>query len=152
LLRTNNRLRIDPVWLHESNFTLTIQADKDYHPVLSLNRQPGADTSLFHLYDGQLTLRGVEIYLESTAEGPAHRSVATLLGPAKCVLQNCLVTLAGGEGSHLAVITLADPGGAMKMESPAARTAPDVDIESCFVRGEGDLLDVRASRPFGLEV
>jgi hypothetical protein len=101
-------------------------------------------------------LKGLSLQLETSQEGRQQQSLVTLLGPAQCTLQDCQVTLAGvaagADAPHLAVITLADPSSAMKMEPRPPRTMPDVDILNCIVRGEGDLLAVRASRPFDLNV
>ena len=160
-IKTNAQLRIDPIQLVKPNFVLTIQAEPKYQPTLLLNPSRKKDESLFRkdeslfrVEDGCLTLKGLTIHLEPAQADQKYQSIVTLIGSSQCILRDCLLTL-GGEDPHgprLAVVTLADPGAAMRMESKSPRTHPAVEIEKCFVRGAGDLLAVRASRPFALEV
>ncbi len=159
VIRATSPLRVSPISIQEPNFTLIISAGEDpkVRPVLILNRPRVKDEdSLFKLFDGQLTLKGLSIQLEAGSDALSHQSVVTLHGPAQCTLQDCLVTLqrgaSGTESQHLAVVTLADPNNAMKMETRSGRTMPDVDLAGCFLRGDGDLLTVRSSRPFALDV
>jgi hypothetical protein len=55
---------------------------------------------------------------------------------------------------RLALAILTDPSGVMRMAdtSPTQPQAPQIHVERCFVRGEGDLVAVRASRPLLLDV
>lgn len=152
-IRHTGRLVTGEIKLPAPNFELTIQAAPGSRPLLALNPSPELDEALFRLYDGKLTLKGLAFQLDAPQEGSRRVSVVTLLGPGQCLLHSCLVTLAGsGAAPFPAVMTLADPSTAMKMESRSGRTQPDVDLQNCFIRGEGDLLAVRASRPFTLEV
>jgi hypothetical protein len=50
-------------------------------------------------------------------------------------------------------VTLLDPRDAMVMPGVKdPRPAPEVKLENCFVRGDGDCLTVRASRPFDFAI
>jgi hypothetical protein len=63
-----------------------------------------------------------------------------------------VATLDGTPDVHLALVTLADPNTAMRLEPRAGRQGPEVRFQDCFVRGEGDLVLARASRPFRLDL
>src|SRR5262249_14023485 len=55
----------------------------------------------------------------------------------------------------LSLATLLDSGKAMKLDMLPSRTrdqGPRLSLEGCLVRGEGDLLAARASRPCALSV
>src|SRR5262249_14074487 len=115
-IQHTGRLPTEPGRLEKPNFELTIQAAPHCPPGLALSLwRESDDASLFRVYDGKLTLKGLAFQLEQVQEGHRHQSLVTLLGPGHCVLRDCLVTLAGDDALHLAVVTLADPGSAMKM-------------------------------------
>jgi hypothetical protein len=58
-----------------------------------------------------------------------------------------------GRKALLALATLPDPGKVMKMDmGPETTRVPGLVVEGCFVRGDGDLVWGRASRPCELDV
>jgi hypothetical protein len=71
-------------------------------------------------------------------------------------MSNCLATLdKGGDNNpdrDLALLTILDSANVMKMQPQAARASPEIRLENCFVRGKGELLAVRSSRLFRLQV
>jgi len=80
------------------------------------------------------------------------QSVLAVAGNAACTFQDCVFTLDPGDfETRLAVAELAPPGEAMRMENPP-RDLPELTFTNCFVRGTGDFLAQRASRPAKLEV
>ena len=81
----------------------------------------------------------------------------TLAGAGQVTFRHCVVTLDAsnapdGDDSRLAAVVLADPRPAVKMDGspvPAANPSatPAVELDSCFIRGTGDLVAMRSSRP-----
>src|SRR5205814_1576603 len=61
-------------------------------------------------------------------------------------------TIARSKRVPLSVVTLADPDEAMAMPSRSGRTGAEIHLQNCLVRGEGEVLTVRASRPLQLEL
>src|SRR5262249_62370926 len=83
------------------------------------------------------------------------QAVATLVGDGQCSFKDCVMTLdQAGRGTALSVVTLADGSGAMKMKGqPGLASAPPrLAFDNCFVRGKGDLIWSRGSRPFDLDL
>jgi hypothetical protein len=86
--------------------------------------------------------------------------VTSLIGDGQCVFKNCVVTLDPGNremGENpltLAVATLVDNGDVMKMKNQpgAVNLDPRLEFDNCFVRGAGDLLWSRVSRPLALDL
>ena len=64
-------------------------------------------------------------------------------------LTNCLITLDGRyrPQTRLAVAALSDPGKAMMPSAGPAGAAPQLSLDGCFVRGDGDLIACQTSRP-----
>src|SRR5205807_1865155 len=107
------------------------------------------DAAMFRVYDGQLRLESLEFQLAPGSSPFKAQTVVAVMGDGQCTLKDCLVTLDGGKEVPLALVTVADQAGIMKMEPQAAgQQDPRITIDSCFVRGTGNLVAVRASRPF----
>jgi serine/threonine protein kinase len=160
LIRHNGELKLDPVSLSKKELgDVTLKPHPGYHPVLMLNDKAAgeADTALFRVYDGVLRLEGLEFRLRPGRNEVDAEALVTLAGDGQCVFRGCVVTLdrAGGKAS-LSVATLPERRNVMpSMEMNPARPrdrGPFLTLENCFVRGEGDLLWARASRPSELEV
>jgi serine/threonine protein kinase len=155
LIRHNGDLRIIPVRLDRKGLgDLTVRPARRFRPVLVLGETTDADAALFRLHDGKLRLEGLEFRLT-----PERRlivqTVVALVGDGECTLRGCVVTLQRGGETRLALATVAESGGMMALDMPPARPrdqGPKLTLEGCFVRGEGDLLAMRGSRPFALEV
>jgi hypothetical protein len=111
---------------------------------------------LFTLHDGQLTLEGLELLLQPDNEKFQAQVLVRMAQDGACTFKDCVITLKDSGRVNLAAVALADPSRAMKMdkdkpESRASVGNARVKFEHCFVRGEGDLVWVRASRPFELD-
>jgi hypothetical protein len=161
LIRHNGELEVDPVRLDKAGLReLTIRPFRRCRPVLTLNRETSElDTALFRVHDGKLRLEGLEFRLRPSKseagrnEARAQTAVAlvALVGDGDCCLKNCVVTLdRARQETALALATLNEAGKVMKIDMPPARSreqGPRLSLENCLVRGEGDLLWSRASRP-----
>jgi serine/threonine protein kinase len=158
LLRHNGEMPINPVHLNKKGLgDLTIRPARRFRPVLELGETVDTDTALFRVHDGKLRLEGLEFRLlpKDKLEKLTMQTVVALVGNGECTLRNCVATLQGPGKMRLALATLTSTGKVMKLDMPPTRTpdqGPKLVVEGCFIRGEGDLLWTRASRPFGMEV
>jgi hypothetical protein len=157
LIRHTGQLQVEPVVLEQATCNLTIRPDRGYRPVLTLadTTEPGA--SLFRLHDGQLHLERLQFLLKPSQREFKAQAVVTVAGVGECAFKNCVITLDtedAAEGVRLAAVALADPADFKKMggASGSARDSARVALDGCFVRGKGDLVAVRASRPFDLDI
>jgi serine/threonine protein kinase len=159
LIKHNGDLPMRPVQLEEPAADLTIRPYPDYHPVLVVGSVNEADVALFRVVEGKLQLEGLEFRLEpkdpKDPKDPRFKSqvIATIIGNGQCSLKKCVVTLdpTAAASTALAAISLTDFGGMMKADT-TFRTQPRITLESCVVRGQGDLVWDRAGRMFDLEV
>ena len=153
LIRHTGRLEVSSAQLIKSGLNLTIKADEGYRPVLVLDKSfPDRNATLFRVQDGHLTLEDLEFLLQPTQDKFDSRSVAVLVGDGTVRFHNCVVTLEGARRTPLAVVTLPDPKDTLPPTGSRDGTGPRVAFDTCFVRGEGDLVGLRPSRPCGLEV
>jgi serine/threonine protein kinase len=155
--RAKSRLvEVSPVRLLP-DLSVTIKPFPDHHPILTLAATADdEDSALFRLNSGQLSFENLEFSLKPDKKGFKAQTVVALKGNGQCAFRQCVVTLAADEGAasgvHLSVVTLLDTRDAMKMPVRDPRPAPKIQMENCFVHGEGECLTVRASRPFDLDV
>src|SRR5262249_11511321 len=128
---------------------------RGFRPVLTLAETSETDVALFKVHDGKLSLEGLGFEVRPAKDEFKAQAVVALVGDGDCVLRDCLVTLAkGARRASLALATVNDPGKVMRLDMPPARTrdqGPRLALQRCFVRGEGDLLWGRASRPCELD-
>jgi serine/threonine protein kinase len=152
LIKHNGELPVAPIPLEKPNLNLTIRPFEGYHPVLTLGETTEPNAALFRLHNGKLHLEGLRFHLHPKRDEFKSQSVVTLAGDGECTFQECVLTLEPGQGVPQAAVTLADPATVMKMDRGAASQVATLSFEKCFVRGDGDLLAVRASRPLALTV
>ncbi len=157
LLRRNGEVAVDPVRLEKAGTDLTIRAARGYHPVVTLGETHDSEVGIFRLHDGQLRFEDLEFVLRprrgATRGGPKDaQSVVQVGDVGVCRFTRCVFTLdtQGGDEAHFAVVTLVDLKDVMKMGSSGPDKVPALHFESCFVRGQGDLVAVPASRPLDL--
>jgi hypothetical protein len=154
--RKSREVELEMARLGKSDIELTFRPYRDTRPILTLAETDEKDAALFRLQDGKLHFEDLEILLEPDQPFKALAMIA-MVGNGHCSFKHCVLTMKGkglgkaGEPVPLSVITLVDPDEAMKMATKSPRSAPKIEFRDCFVRGEGDLVAVRASRPFELE-
>ena len=155
LIKHNGPLPVDSVRLEAPGMDIAIRPYKGYKPVLKLGNTTDSDAALFRLFDGHLKLEGLEIHLAPTTMQFKAQTVAAIMGDGQLTMKDCVVTLEESRETPLYMVTLADPtgSGVIRMDpQPAGQQQPSVHLENCFIRGAGDLMYVRASRPFNLQV
>jgi hypothetical protein len=153
VIKHDGLLRVDPVRLEKATMALTIKPTPGMHPVLTLAENSDKDTALFRVHDGSLRLEGLEFYLHPGQDEVHSQTVADVVGDGQCVFSNCVATLSDPHGTRLSVAALSDPTGAIKTDAqPIHKQVPRVQFKRCFIRGDGELVAVRASRPSRLQV
>jgi serine/threonine protein kinase len=158
LIRHQGVFKIDTVQVNKKGVAeLTVRAARRYKPILTLDDSSEAVATLFRVHYCKLSLEGLEFLLQSEESKVKARTVVTLFGDGECILRDCVATLQKADSvtTNLALATLVESSMVMKPDMPTARTrdqGPRLSLERCFVRGEGDLVWTRATRPFALEV
>jgi len=152
-IRHNGELPVKPIRLEDAT-DLTIKAEPNFHPILTLGETREPDTALFRLQDGRVTFKDLEFLLKPNRDEFTAQSLLALTGEGRASLIHCAVTLqkAGRDQTNLALATLPDAGKVMRTADVAPRQGPRLMLDGCLVRGEGDLVWSRSGRPFELEV
>jgi serine/threonine protein kinase len=153
-IRHTGRLPIEPILLDKPDQKLTIKPFGDMHPVLTLGQTSQADAAMFHLHSGKLRLEKLEFLLHPNSDMFTAQAVVDMVADGQCTFSDCVATLEELRPVRLALAVLTDPSGVMRMAdtSTLQQQAPQIHLEHCFVRGDGDLVAVRASRPLLLDV
>jgi serine/threonine protein kinase len=149
LIREKGVVKVDAMLLNKKEpIDLTIKPYPGRHPVLTLSTRKYA-SALFKVLDGQLRLEGLEFLLQPDQPEFRSQALVALPGSGQCTLRRCVVTLdPNKQPAALALATLSDAGELM-MPAPGA-AAPQLELENCLVRGEGDLVAGPGGRPFEL--
>jgi len=149
LIRYTGLLREDPVRIKDANANLTIRPHDGYHPILTIGQSPEPDAALVRVHDGKVAFENLEFRLAPDRPGYTAQTVVMIVGDGQCSFSNCLATLEPREGVNLSMVTLNDPSAVMKMmPQPTQQEDPRITLTGCFVRGSGQMLAVRVSRPF----
>ncbi len=126
-------------------------------PILSMEKTFEPDAAFFRMFDGKITFEQLEFeLLEPDQARFKGQSIVFMSGDAGCTFKNCVVTLrpSGGvrnQHAPLSLVTLADPEDVMRMPSQTPRSTPaEILLQDCLIRGEGDVVNVRGSRPLTL--
>jgi serine/threonine protein kinase len=144
-------LRMEPVQLEKSGLDITIRPFPGFHPILTCGQTTEPDSALFRLHDGQLTLDGLEFRIAPGREQFKSQAVLALMGDGQCVFKDCVASLEENSYASLSMTVLADSSEVIKMNPQSSvRQDPRLSFQNCFVRGMGNLVTVRASRPFQL--
>ena len=153
LIGTNTPQDVEPIELRKRNANLTIQAMDGFHPVLRLDSDgTEAHAALVTVFDGAVTFKNLHFHLKPGASDKAKtRAVVALAGAGQCTFQNCTATLEEGNGVQFALVAVTtDPDTAA--DAAAADPVPKIRIKQTFIRGKGDVVMVRGSRPFDLDM
>ncbi|MFM7150734.1 MAG: hypothetical protein ACKO23_12910, partial [Gemmataceae bacterium] len=156
IIRHSGDLFVDPIQLSKQSLRdLAIRPARRFRPVLVMGETADTDPSLFRLHDGKLRLEGLEFRIRPGNRDFKSLSLVEFIGDGECSLKDCLVTLVRGGETTLALATVGEHGKVMKPDMPPMRSkdqGPRLSLESCFLRGEGDLMTARGNRPLSLDV
>lgn len=138
---------------------LTFRPYPGCRPVLTLEptRLYYQEHALFRLQHEKITFENLTFLLKPDAPFNAL-SVVAITGNGECIFDHCQVTLESSgdySGVPLSVVALLpDSKAAMKTTTmmPLDRDRPVMNWKDCLVRGQGDLVCVKGSRPFRLAV
>jgi serine/threonine protein kinase len=108
--------------------------------------------SLFHVAGGSLTLENLGLRSAPRGREEGRRSALIhLAGVARCRLKACQITLQG-DGPHIPTLVLLTESPGLPDFSPMPRAEPlSLELENCFIRGQGLVVDAAASRGFQLD-
>jgi serine/threonine protein kinase len=158
LLKFDGIKELAPVRV-ENRIKATIRPAPGSHPIVAIKSSRDQHSLLFHILDGELTLENLEFRVQPNAPlsdtGLRSQALVGLLGEGRCTFSSCWVTLdPAGKGVPLSVVEVSDPEAhQMRMDNaPQSSKVPHIAFENCVVRGEGDLIESHAVRPFELEV
>jgi hypothetical protein len=92
--------------------------------------------------------KNLHFRLDPGQKGFKAQAVAAIAGDGSCTFENCLITLGEPRDCELAAVLLPRPN---LVRTRMGSRGPTVRFQGCFVRGNGDLIRCRFSRPFKLE-
>jgi serine/threonine protein kinase len=150
-IKASGLVPVEPVKLEKATDDITLKPYEGYQPILTLGDTSDPEAALFRVHDGKLRIEGLQFHLRPSREEFTAQAVVDLVGDGQCYFKECLVSLEP-RGKPLAVVLLTDPGRVMKMEPAAPQQVPRVQLERCFIRGQGDLMAVRSNRPLDLSL
>jgi hypothetical protein len=156
LIRHNGELHVPPLRLPDtSSIDLTIKPEEGYRPILVLGNTREDKPALFRLHDGKFVLEGLELRLQPQRPEFKSQTLVALLGEGQCTFRNCVITLdSQGHDTFLSVCTLHDQDGLMKMATTPAAPVQGAQLllDTCLVRGDGDLAACKSNRSFKVEL
>ncbi len=154
ILKVSGEITTPPLDIGKKRIVL--KAGPRHRPILRLDTEqvPARDGELFlfRVHDGELTLEDLDFVLEPGGPLTQSESVVAITGTGRCRIHRCRATLDGAEGPKLALVSVSDLAGAMM--GPAAKPRPGtpvIELSESFVRGHGDLVAVKSSRPLTLD-
>jgi serine/threonine protein kinase len=157
LIKTSETIAVPPMRLEDRPevLDLTIKPHPGFRPVLKLGQTTDMDAALFRFGDGKLTFENLEFEMPTPPAGAKAQSLVFLAGDGQCTFKKCLVTFKEPKATEVAraLFTLPDPNNIMRKDAKGpSQGGPRLRLDGCFVRGEADLVAVRGSHAFSLEV
>jgi len=153
LIKCDGKVALNPLNLERAGLDVTLKPAPGCHPELRLKTSL-KDAALFRIQDGSLRLEDLDIVLEPSEKDLDAQVVVNVAGEGRVSFKNCTITLGEPQDARLSVVSLGDPA-ALSRKPPRTGDiipeGPTVQFEQCFIRGKGDLLWCRASRPFKFE-
>ena len=151
LIRSSEPLEIEPEEFGRSNMNLTIRPDGAHRPVLTLAATDIPNAAMFTVYNGSLTLKGLHFRVTPSPKDDSKGvSVVIVAGVGQCHIEDCVATLDTNDDTTPSLVALtSDPD---SLSKPADKPRmPKVTLKDCVIRGKGNVVTVRGSRPFDLE-
>lgn len=152
LIRHQGPLRCKTVRLDDPSQNLVIRAHPGFRPILLLQNSHEENASLFRLDGAKLHLFELEFAVEPGQTGLKSLSLATLVRPGHLTLNRCSVTLDNGrKGIPMALVTLLDTTGLMRMEEVETLKLWKVELDQTIVRGNGNVVTNPFGRPLEID-
>jgi serine/threonine protein kinase len=148
LIRSTEPLELTPLVLGRSK--LTVRPEGNHRPVLTLAETDVPNASMFLIHNSSLTLKGLHFRLKPALNDDSKGvSVVTIAGAGQCHFEDCLATLDTNDDTTPSLVALTvDPDAVAKLP---LKQSPKVHMRDCMVRGKGNVIAVRGSRPFEFE-
>ncbi len=143
-------IAVQPVFI-KPGISVTLQPFPGCQPILVLDKIfSKKDTYFFEVQSGRLAIEQMEIRLDPGNADVGIQSIVHLGESAQQSFKNCVLTLKS-ETVQLNVATLLDTDRMLKTDMPGASHAR-IEFTDCFVRGRGDLVNLRGCRLLHVEV
>jgi serine/threonine protein kinase len=157
LIKANDTVTVPPLRLEDRPVLtdLLIKPYENFRPILKLGSTTDLDAAMFRFGDGRLVLENLEFELPPTPAGLKTQSVVYVTGEGQCTFKKCLFTLKEPREAQAprSLFMLPDPSSVMRKDNKGpSQGGPRLRLENCFVRGDGELVTVRGSQAFNLEV
>jgi hypothetical protein len=156
LIKANEAIAVTPLRLEDrlELLDLTIKPYQGCRPVLKIGPTSDPDSAMFRYGDGKLTFENLEFEMPAPPAGLKAQSLIFLTGEGQCTFKKCLFTMREKETkTDRSLFTLPDPSTVMRKDAKSPPQAgPRLRLEGCFMRGEGDVVTVRGSQAFTLEI
>ncbi len=155
-IRQNGPIRVRPEDIGRRR--ITIRADEQTMPELQWSLDSSSfqdsETVLFRLHDGSLNLEQLAFRIGNSDKDTLYaQSLVQISGAGRCRIKSCQATLFSNNEVRSSLLATADlPGMPMPTASGMGVRwpAPTFEVQDSFIRGRGDLLRVRQSRPLDL--
>lgn len=113
------------------------------------------DAHLFKVLGGKLTLENLNLVIAPDRD--AQQTLVALDGFGGCTLKNCTITMRPLQGAKFALSVVSvstSEVGKMMMNDPnkAPESVPTVVLSDCFIRGDGDVVALKESKPVSVQV
>ncbi len=143
----------------EIEHDLTIRGFPGTQPTLTLADNRISDSYLFRVLDTRLHLENLNLVLEPGRDKHVSQALVAMVGNGSCSIKNCTITLrprdrANPKAIPLSVVALfaAEDQKMMTNDARPALAAAVVTMHDCFVRGDGDCVTLRGSRPVNIQI
>ncbi len=154
-LRLSGPVRVRPEDIGRRR--ITIRADEQHAPELLCSFDAGlasdGEQALFRVQDGSLTLEQLAFRMgggEKDALSP--QALVQIGGSGRCRIKSCQATLLSQDDWRVSLLSTTEASGPLG-GSPGGGgryPVPSFELQDTLVRGRGDLLRVRQSRPLSL--
>ncbi|MGH9675507.1 MAG: serine/threonine-protein kinase, partial [Candidatus Acidiferrum sp.] len=148
LLRATGPMKIASARLDKPSLDVTIKPAPGCKPELSFADAGEAGACLFDLKEGQVKFEDLSFHLQPT-DGSKVLSLVKLSGTAHCTFKNCVITLESAQSQNAPA--LGAFGEADIDNRAAGNGVPQLSLDSCFIRGDGDVIHARSNQSFDLQ-
>jgi serine/threonine protein kinase len=155
----SREVEVESTLLNKPKIDVTLRPyDEASPPILTLAETRDPNANFFRLHDGRIMFERLEIVLDPDQRFQSQ-SFVQLDGNASVTFRNCVITLRQnpkinpGKSIPLTVVMLPESDEAMMMMGARPlRSFAEAVFQSCFVRGEGEVISNRAGRALDVQI